>query len=152
MNTMPERGHAQQQEAMTQGTVVSPLVGSFSRVYCTGGRPAAAKRRHRALQAGHRQADKKTMNWGMPSSRKAMTADAGMVDQRAVGHSVSGRKNSQMTRKREVCLMNHAQCHSEPLLRKCADAQAGRQHRAQLRGWKKISLLASPSAGRTVCN
>ena len=34
-----------------------------------------------------------------------MTADAGMVDQRAVGHSVSGRKNSQMTRKRDVCLL-----------------------------------------------
>ena len=44
---------------------------------------------------------------GMPSSRKAMTADAGMVDQRAVGHSVRGRKKSQMTRKREVCLLYH---------------------------------------------
>ena len=86
------------------------------------------------------------MNWGVPSSRKAMTADAGMVDQRAVGHSVSGRKNSQMTRKREVCLINHTQCNSESLLRKCVDAQAGRQHRAQLRGGKNFT--ADKSIGR----
>ena len=33
-----------------------------------------------------------------------MMAVAGTVVQRAVGHSVSGRKNSQMTRKRVVCL------------------------------------------------
>lgn len=45
-----------------------------------------------------------SLDGGVPRSRKAMTADAGMVDQRAVGHRVSGRKKSQMTRKREVCL------------------------------------------------
>ena len=39
-----------------------------------------------------------------PSSRNAMMAVAGTVVHRAVGHSVSGRKNSQMTRKRVVCL------------------------------------------------
>lgn len=61
-------------------------------------------------------------NRGMPSSKKAMTADAGMVDHRAVGHSVSGRKNSQITRKREVCLCSTltSSCErsNEPLLRK----------------------------------
>ena len=37
-----------------------------------------------------------------------MMAVAGTVVHRAVGHSVSGRKNSQMTRKRVVCLHDMA--------------------------------------------
>jgi len=41
---------------------------------------------------------------GVPRSKNAIIADAGMVDHRAVGHSVRGRNRSQMVRKRDVCL------------------------------------------------
>jgi hypothetical protein len=55
-----------------------------------------------------------------------MTADAGMVDHRAVGHSVRGRNMSQMTRKREVCLYAAPRRSASRPVQRCSLASHGR--------------------------